>query len=219
MFKNDWTPFLQSEFEKPYMKHLFDFLKAEYETKLIYPQQQDIFKAFELTPYKDVRVVILGQDPYHGPNQAHGLSFSVQDNIAYPPSLRNIFKELVDDLQCEMPQSGNLTSWSKQGVLLLNTTLTVAQGNPMSHTKQGWEMFTDEVLKHLNERQEPIIFILWGNHAKTKMKLIDTNKHYILTSAHPSPLSARRGFFGSKPFSKTNELLKENGTAPITFEL
>ena len=219
MFKNDWTPFLQSEFEKSYMKHLFDFLKVEYETKIIYPQRQDIFKAFELTPYKDVRVVILGQDPYHGPNQAHGLSFSVQDNIAYPPSLRNIFKELVDDLQCEMPQNGNLTSWAKQGVLLLNTTLTVAQGNPMSHTKQGWETFTDEVLKYLNERQEPIIFILWGNHAKTKMKLIDTNKHYILTSAHPSPLSARRGFFGSKPFSKTNELLKESGIAPITFEL
>ncbi len=217
--KNDWASFFETEFEKPYMKELFEFLKSEYETHTVYPQKSDVFRAFELTPYRDVKVVILGQDPYHGPNQAHGLSFSVNEGIAFPPSLRNIFTELVEDTSAQMPVTGDLTSWAKQGVLLLNTTLTVQSASPMSHAKKGWEQFTDEVLRYLNKHETPIVFVLWGNHAKTKLKLIDESKHDVIQSAHPSPLSAYRGFFGSKPFSKTNEFLKSRNQELIDWTL
>ena len=217
--KNDWASFFEIEFEKPYMQELFEFLKLAYETQVIYPKKEDVFRAFELTPYKDVKVVILGQDPYHGQNQAHGLSFSVNDNVVFPPSLRNIFTELVSDIGGQTPTSGNLTAWAKQGVLLLNTTLTVQEANPMSHAKKGWETFTDDVLRYLNQHETPIVFVLWGKHAQTKSKLIDTSKHCVIKSAHPSPLSAYRGFFGSQPFSRINEFLVQENQSPINWSL
>jgi len=214
-FTNDWKAVLQDELQKPYIKELSDFLDLEYENEVVYPPKDEVFTAFHLTPFENVKVVILGQDPYHGPNQAKGLAFSVNEGVPAPPSLRNIYKELVSDVGCEMPTSPDLVPWAKQGVLLLNTTLTVRAGKPMSHAKKGWETFTDHVLATLNEKKEPVVFILWGKHAQSKKKLIDASKHFILESVHPSPLSASRGFFGSRPFSKANEFLKKNGLEPI----
>lgn len=216
---NDWQLVLSKEFELPYMKQLFSQLKEAYETTTVYPPREKVFSAFNLTPYLEVKVVILGQDPYHGPHQANGLSFSVEKGTAFPPSLRNIFTELVDDIGCIYPQSGDLSKWAKQGVLLLNTTLTVKEGEPMSHVGMGWETFTDQVLKELNKKQTPIVFILWGKHARNKAKLIDQSRHFVIESAHPSPLSAYRGFFGSHPFSRTNEFLISQGLKPIDWTL
>lgn len=215
----DWNLILKEELEKPYMKNLFQYLQHQYETEVVYPPQNEVFRAFELTPYSTVKVVILGQDPYHGPNQANGLSFSVEAGTKFPPSLRNIFKELVDDLNCDEPKQGDLTPWAKQGVLLLNATLTVKKGQAASHTGMGWETFTDAVLRSLNEKETPIVFILWGKHAQQKKALIDSNQHFVIESPHPSPFSARRGFFGSRPFSKTNDFLVSKGFEPIEWSL
>ncbi|RLJ90898.1 uracil-DNA glycosylase [Planococcus citreus] len=217
IFSNDWQEILGEEFGKSYYKELREFLKDEYAKESIYPVKENIWNAFEHTAYQDVKAVILGQDPYHGPNQAHGLSFSVQPGIAHPPSLRNIFKELEDDIGCEKPVDGTLTKWSDQGVLMLNTVLTVRQGQAHSHQKKGWEQFTDEVIRKLSARKEPVIFILWGKPAQMKKRLIDTERHDIIEAPHPSPLSAHRGFFGSKPFSKVNKLLQSRGEEPIDF--
>lgn len=216
---NEWQEILQEEFQAPYYQQLRMFLKQEYEEQTIYPVMQDIWQAFELTPYNDVKVLILGQDPYHGPNQAHGLSFSVQKGVKIPPSLRNIYKELEEDLGIKPANHGDLTSWAKQGVFLLNTVLTVRQGQAYSHRGKGWEMLTDAVIRALNNREEPVIFLLWGNASIAKKALIDTKKHIVLTSPHPSPLSAHRGFFGSKPFSKINDALIDLGEEPIDWQL
>lgn len=219
IFNNDWQELLENEMQKDYYQRLRKFLIQEYKTKTIYPDMHDIFNALHLTAYKDVKVVILGQDPYHGPNQAHGLSFSVKPGVKIPPSLMNIYKELHDDLGCYIPNHGNLTKWAKQGVLLLNTSLTVRAGEPNSHSNIGWEIFTDHIIKLLNERKDPIVFILWGNNAIKKKELITNPWHYIITSPHPSPYSANRGFFGSRPFSKTNEFLKSIGKEPIDWQI
>lgn len=213
-FHNDWDAVLQGEFEKPYYKELREFLKSEYANHIIYPEMTDLWTAFQLTPYEDVKVVILGQDPYHGPHQAHGMSFSVQEGVKLPPSLRNIFKEMAADTGGEIPKSGELTGWAKQGVLLLNTVLTVREGSAASHRKKGWEPFTDEVIRKLSAREKPIVFILWGRHAQEKAALID-RRHAIIESVHPSPLSASRGFFGSRPFSQANAYLEKWGEKPI----
>ncbi|MBU9673520.1 uracil-DNA glycosylase [Planococcus sp. CP5-4] len=217
IFSNDWQEILGKEFGKSYYLELREFLKEQYANETIYPVKENIWNAFEHTAYRDVKVVILGQDPYHGPNQAHGLSFSVQPGIPHPPSLRNIFKELADDIGCGKPADGTLTKWSDQGVLMLNTVLTVRKGQAHSHQKRGWEQFTDEVIQKLSARKEPVIFILWGKPAQMKKRLIDTERHDIIEAPHPSPLSAHRGFFGSKPFSKVNKLLQSRGEAPIDF--
>lgn len=216
---NSWQDVLADEFEKPYYHSLRDFLKKEYKTQKIHPDMYHIFEALELTPYEKVKVVILGQDPYHGANQAHGLSFSVQPGVKIPPSLNNIYKELQSDLGIKPVNHGNLVSWAKQGVLLLNTVLTVREGKAYSHRGQGWERLTDTIIEKLNEREQPVVFILWGKPAQEKMKMIDRSKHIILTSSHPSPLSAHRGFLGSKPFSKTNDALLALGEQPIDWQL
>lgn len=216
---NDWDEVLEGEFEKPYYLELRQFLKNEYETQVIYPDMYDIFNALKYTSYKDTKVLILGQDPYHGENQAHGLAFSVKPGVRIPPSLLNMYKELHGDLGCFIPNNGYLVPWAEQGILLLNTALTVRAHQANSHKGKGWEVFTDNIIKLLNLRDEPVIFILWGNNARSKKKLIDTNKHYIIESAHPSPLSASRGFFGSKPFSKTNDILIKLGRAPINWQI
>jgi len=216
---NSWQDVLADEFEKPYYHSLRDFLKKEYRTQKIHPDMYHIFEALELTPYEKVKVVILGQDPYHGANQAHGLSFSVQPGVKIPPSLNNIYKELQSDLGIKPVNHGNLVSWAKQGVLLLNTVLTVREGQAYSHRGQGWERLTDTIIEKLNEREQPVVFILWGKPAQEKMKMIDKSKHIILTSSHPSPLSAHRGFLGSKPFSKTNDALLALGEQPIDWQL
>lgn len=216
---SDWYKILKEEVEKPYFHQLMQFLKEEYEQQTIYPSQDDIFSAFHLTPYEETKVVILGQDPYHGKGQAHGLSFSVKPGVKVPPSLKNIYKELYDDLGCEIPQHGYLVRWAKQGVLLLNTVLTVREGKPNSHKGKGWEKFTDQVIQALNQREKPIVFILWGRHAQEKKALITSSHHLIIEAAHPSPFSAKRGFFGSKPFSKTNQFLIEMGMEPIDWSL
>lgn len=218
-FKNQWQDLLKDEFSKEYYLKLREFLKLEYSTRTIYPHMNDIFNALHFTSYEDVKVVILGQDPYHGYKQAHGLSFSVQPGIKIPPSLRNIYKELQNDLGCYIPNNGFLKSWTKEGVLLLNTVLTVREGTPNSHKNKGWEIFTDKVISLLNEREKPIVFILWGNNAISKEKLITNKNHLILKSVHPSPLSASRGFFGSKPFSKTNDFLKSINEEPINWQI
>lgn len=215
ILENDWAALLEEEFSKPYYLQLREFLKQEYATHTVYPQIHDIFNALHYTPFHQVKVVILGQDPYHGPGQAHGLSFSVQPEVKQPPSLKNIFKELQSDLEIPPPDHGYLVEWARQGVLLLNTVLTVRQGQAHSHRNKGWENFTDHVIKSLNEKEKPIVYILWGGAAQSKQSLIDTSKHYIIKAPHPSPLSAYRGFFGSKPFSKANTLLKESGQAEI----
>lgn len=219
LLHDGWWKWLKPEFEKPYYQRLREFLKSEYETETIYPDMEDLFNALQFTSYEDVKVVILGQDPYHGPNQAHGLSFSVQEGVKLPPSLRNIFLELKDDLGYDPPAHGSLEKWAKQGVLLLNTVLTVRQGQAASHKGQGWETFTDRIIELLNERELPVVFILWGKHAAEKKSLIDTDKHIVIQSPHPSPFSARKGFFGSKPFSRANKALKEMGRNDIDWEI
>lgn len=215
----DWKNLLKDEFEKDYFINLTNFLNSEYTNQTIFPKKSNIFNALNFTPYYNVKVVILGQDPYHGPNQSHGLSFSVNPNIKIPPSLRNIFKELNSDLGCYIPNNGYLKKWADQGVLLLNTVLTVRSGEPNSHKNKGWEIFTDEIISLVNEKTEPIVFILWGNPSIKKKSLITNKKHLILTSAHPSPLSASRGFFGSKPFSKTNDFLKSINNTLIDWQI
>lgn len=212
----NWKDLIDNEKAKPYFEELQAFLKNQYQQqKIVYPPQEEIFQAFDLTPFEEVKVIILGQDPYHGVGQAHGLAFSVKDGVKLPPSLRNIFKELGDDLNIPMSTNGNLTSWATQGVLLLNTVLTVEAGKAGSHHKKGWEIFTDTVIAKLNEHHRGLIFVLWGAPAQTKKKLIDDNKHFIVESVHPSPLSAYRGFFGSRPFSKVNEYLRKMGKEEI----
>ncbi|MEL3958790.1 uracil-DNA glycosylase [Caldifermentibacillus hisashii] len=219
ILKNDWAPLLEEEFSKPYYLQLREFLKQEYKHYRIYPDMYDIFNALHYTAFADVKVVILGQDPYHGPNQAHGLSFSVKPGVPLPPSLKNIFLELQADLGCTPPSSGYLVPWTKQGVLLLNTVLTVREGQAHSHQGKGWEIFTDRVIEILNRKSNPVVYILWGSAAQMKQQLIDTNKHFIIKAPHPSPLSAHRGFFGSKPFSKTNSILKTIGQTEINWQL
>ena len=219
IFKNGWNDLLKDELEKDYYKKLREFLINEYNTRVIYPDAYDIYNALHYTDYKDVKAVILGQDPYHGPNQAHGLSFSVKEGVRIPPSLLNMYKELKNDLGCYIPNNGYLEKWARQGILLLNTSLTVRQGEANSHRKVGWEKFTDRIIELLNEREDPIVFILWGNNAKSKEILITNKKHFIIKSVHPSPLSASRGFFGSKPFSKTNKFLNSIGKEPIDWQI
>jgi uracil-DNA glycosylase len=215
-----WKEVLAEEFKKPYFKQIAQHLKTEKEQgKIIYPPGSQIFHAFEATPFDKVKVVIIGQDPYHGPKQAHGLSFSVQQGVATPPSLINIFKELHEDVGLPIPRHGHLEKWAKQGVLLLNASLTVRAGEPMSHSKLGWEKFTNTVIEKVSHLKENIVFVLWGRFAQEKQSLIDDKKHYIIKSAHPSPLSAKNGFFGSKPFSKINTFLVKKGIDPIDWAL
>lgn len=213
--QNDWAEVLDEEFEKPYYKELREFLKHAYASERVYPPMEDIYNALRVTPYASTKVVILGQDPYHGPGQAHGLSFSVRPGVQPPPSLLNIFKEMESDIGCARPTHGCLLGWAEQGVLLLNTTLTVAQGRPKSHAGHGWETLTDAIIAKLSARQTPMVFILWGAHAQSKVALIDTHHHHIIKSPHPSPLSASRGFFGSRPFSRANAYLIQDGLDPI----
>lgn len=216
----DWLPVLQEEFRKPYYKQLYEFVRSEYSTRTIYPPAGDIFNALHLTPLKDVRVVILGQDPYHGEHQAHGLCFSVlPDQPDIPPSLVNIFRELHDDLGCRMPDNGCLVHWAEQGVLLLNTVLTVRAHQPASHQNKGWEQFTDAIIHAVSEQDRPIVFMLWGSQAQTKAPMLRNPKHLILRAPHPSPLSAYRGFFGCGHFSKCNEFLVQHGAAPIDWQI
>ena len=218
-FGNDWDLILQDEFKKEYYLNLRSFLKSEYKTHKIYPNMYDIFNCLRCTAYQDVKVVILGQDPYHGFGQAHGMCFSVQKGVMPPPSLKNIFKELMDDVGIPMPTHGELTCWAEQGVLLLNTVLTVREGQPNSHKGKGWEKFTDRVVELLNERETPMVFILWGANAIAKKDLITNKNHLILTGPHPSPLSAYRGFFGGGYFSKANRFLEVTGQEPINWAL
>lgn len=215
---NDWDEILEGEFEKEYYINLRSFLIKEYKTQAVYPSMHDIFNALKYTAYRDVKVVVLGQDPYHEPGQAHGLCFSVKKGVQKPPSLVNIFKELQSDLGIEPPSHGYLESWAKQGVLLLNTVLTVRQGQANSHKGKGWEIFTDQVIKHLNQREKPMVFLLWGANAKAKAELITNKNHLILTAAHPSPLSAFNGFFGCRHFSKANDFLSRFGE-PIDWKI
>lgn len=210
IFQNDWADLLDDELNKDYYRSLREWLKKEYDEHTVYPPMFDIFNAFHYTSYDDVKVVLLGQDPYHGPNQAEGLSFSVKKGVKIPPSLRNMYKELESDIGCPVPQHGSLVKWAKEGVLLLNTVLTVRDGEAHSHRNNGWERLTDHVIKTLNDRDKPIVFILWGKPAQAKEKLIDQSVHFVIKSPHPSPLSAHRGFFGSKPYSRTNQFLKEH---------
>ncbi|NOZ33722.1 MAG: uracil-DNA glycosylase [Chlorobi bacterium] len=213
--EQSWKKLLKEEFEKEYFINLTNFVKQEYKTRTIYPPGKNIFKAFDLCPVDKVKVVIIGQDPYHGKGQAHGLCFSVKDGVTVPPSLRNIYKELHDDIGKEIPKTGNIEHWAKQGVLMLNATLTVRAGQAGSHQNKGWETFTDAVIKILSEKKENLVFLLWGAYAQKKGSVINTEKHYILKSAHPSPFSAYNGFFGNKHFSKTNEFLKSKNINEI----
>ena len=215
----DWLEALKDEFKKDYYKQLFEKVNEDYRTRLIFPPANDIFNAFHLTPLKDVKVVILGQDPYHGNNQAHGLCFSVKPEVEIPPSLVNIYKELQDDLGCTIPGHGYLVKWAKQGVLMLNTVLTVRAHQANSHRGIGWEEFTDAAIRVLNTQDRPIVFILWGRPAQMKKAMLNNPKHLILEAPHPSPLSSYRGFFGSRPFSKTNQFLEANGVEPIDWQI
>lgn len=217
--KTDWNPILRAEFAKPYWGELQEFVHQERQRATVYPPHDEVFAALHLTPFADVKAVILGQDPYHGPNQAHGLCFSVRQGITPPPSLQNIFKELEQDLGYAPPPHGDLRHWARQGVLLLNASLTVRQGRAASHQGKGWETFTDEVLRAVNAKPERVVFILWGAAARKKKALIDRTRHVIIESAHPSPLSASNGFFGSRPFSRANEALEEAGRSPIDWRL
>lgn len=219
ILKNDWSEHLEEEFSKDYYIQLRKFLIEEYRTKTIYPDMYDIFNALHYTPFSSVKAVILGQDPYHGPGQAHGLCFSVKPGVPAPPSLVNIFKEMRDDLGLPIPNHGCLVSWAKQGVLLLNTVLTVRAGQANSHKGMGWETFTDRVIESLNEKEEPVVFLLWGSHAQSKAALITNPKHHLIKSPHPSPLSAHRGFFGSRPFSRANQYLRDAGLTEIDWRL
>ncbi|SHK06107.1 uracil-DNA glycosylase [Desulforamulus aeronauticus] len=219
ILKNDWHELLKDEFHQEYYQELRKHLIQEYQTRTIYPDMYDIFNALHFTSYQDVKVVILGQDPYHGPNQAHGLSFSVKPGVPAPPSLQNIFKELQSDLGCSIPNHGYLKKWADQGVLLLNTSLTVRAGQANSHAQIGWHLFTDKVIALLSQRQNPVVFILWGKNAQTKQSIIKAPQHFIIKSVHPSPLSAHAGFFGSKPFSKANNFLVSQGKEPIDWQI
>ncbi len=219
MIGNEWDNLLKEEFQKDYFKELLSFVKEEYKTKTIFPKQTEIFNAFRHTPYDKVKVLLLGQDPYHGEGQAQGLSFSVRPGIPKPPSLQNIFKELEDDLGYPFPETGSLVPWTEQGVMLLNAVLTVEKDKPASHKGHGWETFTDAVIKILNEKKDPVVFILWGSYARSKKALITNPNHYVIESPHPSPFSAASGFFGSHPFSKTNEFLKKNHLSPIDWQI
>ena len=219
MISNDWLEEIQDEFKKPYYKELYNFVKNEYNTKVIYPPADDIFNALHLTPLKDVKVLILGQDPYHEVNQAHGLCFSVLPGNKIPPSLLNIYKELHDDLGCYIPNNGYLEKWARQGVLLLNTVLTVRAHEAFSHKDKGWEIFTDSLIKTLNKQDRPIVYMLWGSSAQSKSKMLDNNKQLVLKAPHPSPLSVYRGFFGCRHFSKSNEFLLQNGLSAIDWQI
>lgn len=219
IIRNDWAPLLKPEFEKDYYQKLRQFLKEEYTTRTVYPDMFDLFNALNYTPYEKVKVVILGQDPYHGPGQAHGLSFSVMPGVRQPPSLQNVFKELHDDLGCAIPSHGCLIEWARQGVLLLNTVLSVRRGSPNSHKGMGWEQFTDAIIRDLNDREKPIVFILWGRNAQAKEALITHPHHFIIKSPHPSPFSAHSGFFGSHPFSRTNQFLESVGETPVHWQV
>ena len=216
MVTKNWDNVLKDEYNKDYFKRLRSFLKKEYSTKICYPKKEEIFNALKYTNYEDVKVVILGQDPYHGENEAHGFCFSVRNAVRRPPSLNNILKELYDDLKI-VRKENELTSWAEQGVLLLNSVLTVVKDTPLSHRGIGWEEFTDSIVKKINEKDSTVVYILWGSYARSKKYLITNPKHYVIESAHPSPLSANKGFFGSKPFSKTNEILIKNNMKPINW--
>lgn len=215
----DWNEILAPEFEKDYFKKLWQQVEAEYERGPVYPAKENIFNALRYTPYHDVKVLLLGQDPYHGRGQAHGLAFSVQPGVALPPSLKNIFKEQMQDVGTVMPKTGCLTPWAEQGVMLLNTVLTVREGEPNSHKKLGWTTFTDSIISALNQREQPVIFLLWGANAHEKLPLITNSRHFVLSAPHPSPLSASRGFFGCRHFSKVNTILERLGKPPINWQL
>ncbi|AGN38338.1 uracil-DNA glycosylase [Bacillus sp. GM2] len=219
ILNDSWWQQLKDEFNKPYYQELREMLKREYAEHTVYPEPNDIYNALHYTSYENVKVVILGQDPYHGPGQAHGLSFSVQPGVNPPPSLKNIFIELQNDIGADIPNHGSLVSWAKQGVLLLNTVLTVRRGQANSHKGKGWEQLTDSIIDVLNKRDKPVVFILWGRHAQMKKERIDTSKHFIIQSPHPSPFSARNGFFGSRPFSRANQYLEQIGDEPIDWSL
>jgi len=219
MIQNDWLKPLSPEFRKPYYSELFRFVQQEYAARKIFPPADDIFNAFHLTPLSEVKVVILGQDPYHNDGQAHGLCFSVKPEVDIPPSLVNIYQELRDDCGCYIPNNGYLVKWAKQGVLMLNTVLTVRAHQANSHRGKGWEEFTDAAIRILNEQDRPIVFILWGSPAQKKAQMLNNPKHLILKAPHPSPLSAYRGFFGSKPFSQTNDFLRKHGLEPIDWQI
>lgn len=216
MTNNDWDMVLEEEYKKEYFRNLVNFVNEVYKKEVVFPPKSEILRALSLTSYSSTKVVILGQDPYHGIGEANGLSFSVNDGVKLPPSLKNIFKELYDDLGISI-SSGDLSSWAKEGVLLLNTVLTVKKDTPASHKNRGWEIFTDSIIRKLNEKEEPIVFILWGNFAKSKSVFITNPKHLVISSSHPSPFSCRYGFFGSKPFSRTNNFLISNGINPINW--
>jgi len=216
---NGWAKALNDEFKKDYYRELYNFIKEEYTHNIVYPESKNVFSALELTDIDDVRVVILGQDPYHEPGQAHGLCFSVQPGVKAPPSLENIYKELKDDIGCYIPNNGYLVKWAKQGVLLLNTVLTVRAHAANSHKGHGWETFTDAIISKVNEKDTPVVFILWGSPAQKKIPMLTNPKHLILKAPHPSPLSSYRGFFGSKPFSQTNDFLVKNGMEPIDWQI
>lgn len=219
MIANDWLNELGAEFKKPYYKSLYEFVKTEYNTTQVFPPSDEIFTAFHLTPLSEVKVVIIGQDPYHNVGQAHGLCFSVKPDVDIPPSLVNIYQELHDDLGCTIPNNGYLVKWAKQGVLMLNTVLTVRAHMANSHRGKGWEEFTDAAIRALNKQNRPIVFILWGRPAQMKKSMLNNPNHLILEAPHPSPLSSYRGFFGSKPFSKTNQFLQERGVSPIDWQI
>ncbi|MHA7967750.1 uracil-DNA glycosylase [Paenibacillus sp. CAU 1782] len=219
ILRNDWAEHLEDEFQRDYYLSLREFLIEEYKSRRVFPDMYDIFNALHETAFADTRVVILGQDPYHGAGQAHGLSFSVKPGVTPPPSLQNIFKELHDDIGCPIPSHGHLSEWAKQGVLLLNTVLTVRSGVANSHRDKGWEAFTDKVIGALNRKTEPVVFILWGSHAQKKAELITNAGHYLIKSPHPSPYSADRGFFGSRPFSRANRFLEDNGLPQVDWRL
>lgn len=216
---NDWDELLKDEFNKPYYLKLRQFLKNEYQTKTVFPDMYDIFNSLKHTSYQDVKVVILGQDPYHGRDQAHGFSFSVQKGVQIPPSLQNIYLELKNDLNCDIPNNGYLIPWADQGVLLLNTVLTVRAGQANSHRGQGWEILTNRIIELINQKEEPVVFLLWGSNAKEKMQLLTNPLHQVFTSVHPSPLSASLGFMGCKHFSKTNIFLENNDVKPIDWQI
>lgn len=217
--QNEWASLLQDEFEKPYFKELRQFLQNEYKEHTVYPPKGDILNALRLTNYSDIKVVILGQDPYHGPNQAEGLSFSVKPGMKLPPSLKNIYKELYADMGCDISTNGSLIKWTQQGVLLLNTVLTVRQSEPNSHKGKGWETFTNRIIELINEREKPVVFILWGKHAQAKKAWITNDRHFIIEAPHPSPFSANQGFLGSKPFSTCNAFLRKQGQEEIDWTI